>query len=117
VATAKTGYLWVFGPQVYAWTAPSPTGPWQRVVGDDGQPVNVVPPDVTFPQPRMFYGGHLNDGILVFSTLIGVIFTGIDNKLTELRKGRSFVVERGHTIIFGWSLPSHPSGQSKSGGL
>ena len=42
-------------------------------------------------------------GILVFSTLIGVIFTGIDNKLTELRKGRSFVLEREHTIIFGWS--------------
>jgi ion channel POLLUX/CASTOR len=42
-------------------------------------------------------------GILVFSTLIGVIFTGIDNKLTELRKGRSLVVEREHTIIFGWS--------------
>jgi voltage-gated potassium channel Kch len=42
-------------------------------------------------------------GILVFSTLIGVIFTGIEIKLTELRKGRSFVVERGHTIIFGWS--------------
>ncbi|MCA1707070.1 MAG: potassium transporter TrkA [Actinobacteria bacterium] len=42
-------------------------------------------------------------GILVFSTLIGVIFTGIDDKLAELRKGRSFVVERGHTIIYGWS--------------
>jgi voltage-gated potassium channel Kch len=42
-------------------------------------------------------------GILVFSTLIGVIFTGIDNKLTQLRKGPSFVVERAHTIIFGWS--------------
>ncbi len=42
-------------------------------------------------------------GILVFSTLIGVIFTGIDNKLAELRKGRSFVLEREHTIIFGWS--------------
>src|SRR5215213_11999147 len=42
-------------------------------------------------------------GILVFSTLIGVIFSGIDNKLAELRKGRSFVVEREHTIIFGWS--------------
>jgi voltage-gated potassium channel Kch len=42
-------------------------------------------------------------GILVFSTLIGVIFTGIDNKLNDLRKGRSFVVEREHTIIFGWS--------------
>jgi ion channel POLLUX/CASTOR len=42
-------------------------------------------------------------GILLFSTLIGIIFTGIDNKLDELRKGRSFVVERGHTVIFGWS--------------
>jgi ion channel POLLUX/CASTOR len=42
-------------------------------------------------------------GILVFSTLIGVIFTGIENKLDQLRKGRSFVVERDHTIIFGWS--------------
>jgi hypothetical protein len=35
--------------------------------------------------------------------LIGVIFTGIDNKLTDLCKGRSFVLEREHTIIFGWS--------------
>ena len=42
-------------------------------------------------------------GILVFSTLIGVIFTGIDNKLDELRKGRSFVVEKGHTVIYGWA--------------
>jgi ion channel POLLUX/CASTOR len=42
-------------------------------------------------------------GILVFSTLIGVIFTGIENKLDQLRKGRSFVVEHEHTIIFGWS--------------
>ena len=42
-------------------------------------------------------------GILVFSALIGVISAGIDNKLNELRKGRSFVVERGHTIILGWS--------------
>jgi ion channel POLLUX/CASTOR len=42
-------------------------------------------------------------GILVFSTLIGVIFAGIENKLGDLRKGRSFVVEREHTIVFGWS--------------
>ncbi|MDQ4127157.1 MAG: NAD-binding protein [Actinomycetota bacterium] len=42
-------------------------------------------------------------GILVFSTLIGIIFTGIDNKLDELRKGRSFVVEKGHTVVYGWS--------------
>src|ERR687898_3473412 len=42
-------------------------------------------------------------GILVFSTLIGVIFAGIDEKLADLRKGRSFVVEQGHTVIYGWS--------------
>ena len=42
-------------------------------------------------------------GILVFSTLIGIISRGIDGKLIELRKGRSFVVEKDHTIIFGWS--------------
>jgi voltage-gated potassium channel Kch len=42
-------------------------------------------------------------GILVFSTLIGVIFAGIDSKLDELRKGRSFVVEKGHTVVYGWS--------------
>src|SRR5918994_1605806 len=42
-------------------------------------------------------------GILVFSTLIGVIFTGIESKLDELRKGRSFVVEKEHTVVYGWS--------------
>ncbi len=42
-------------------------------------------------------------GIFVFSTLIGIISGGIDSKLDDLRKGRSFVVERDHTIILGWS--------------
>ncbi len=42
-------------------------------------------------------------GIFVFSTLIGIISGGIDSKLIELREGRSFVVERDHTIILGWS--------------
>jgi ion channel POLLUX/CASTOR len=47
-------------------------------------------------------------GILVFSTLIGVIFAGIDEKLADLRKGRSFVVESGHTVIYGWSAEIFP---------
>ncbi|MBB4929593.1 Trk K+ transport system NAD-binding subunit [Lipingzhangella halophila] len=42
-------------------------------------------------------------GILVFSALVGVIATGLDNKLVELRKGRSRVIERDHTILLGWS--------------
>jgi voltage-gated potassium channel Kch len=42
-------------------------------------------------------------GIFVVSTLIGVLTTGIEGKLDELRKGRSFVAEKGHTVILGWS--------------
>jgi ion channel POLLUX/CASTOR len=42
-------------------------------------------------------------GLFIVSALIGVIATGLDNKLQDLRKGRSFVVERDHTLILGWS--------------
>jgi voltage-gated potassium channel Kch len=46
-------------------------------------------------------------GIFVISTLIGIINTGIEGRLAELRKGRSRVVERGHTVILGWSHQVH----------
>ena len=42
-------------------------------------------------------------GIFVVSALIGVLSSGIESKLDELRKGRSLVLERDHTIIFNWS--------------
>ena len=42
-------------------------------------------------------------GIFVFSALIGVLSSGLDEKLDELRKGRSHVLEKEHTIIFNWS--------------
>ncbi|HEY0068837.1 MAG TPA: NAD-binding protein, partial [Chloroflexia bacterium] len=42
-------------------------------------------------------------GIFLVSTLIGVLSTGIEAKLEELRKGRSFVIETNHTLILGWS--------------
>jgi voltage-gated potassium channel Kch len=42
-------------------------------------------------------------GIFIFSALVGVIATGLDNKITELRKGRSKVLERDHTVLLGWS--------------
>ena len=41
--------------------------------------------------------------IFIVSTLIGVLTTGISNKLDDLRKGRSLVIEQGHTLILGWS--------------
>ncbi|KAF0170701.1 MAG: hypothetical protein FD162_3419 [Rhodobacteraceae bacterium] len=42
-------------------------------------------------------------GIFIFSTLIGVLSAGIEDKLSELRKGRSRVIESDHTIILNWS--------------
>ena len=42
-------------------------------------------------------------GIFIVSTLIGMITTGIEGKLDELRKGRSRVIENDHTVILGWS--------------
>jgi voltage-gated potassium channel Kch len=42
-------------------------------------------------------------GLFVVSALIGVIATGLDNKIQDLRKGRSFVIESDHTLILGWS--------------
>jgi ion channel POLLUX/CASTOR len=42
-------------------------------------------------------------GIFVISALIGVINTGLQERLAELRKGRSHVVEDGHTVVVGWS--------------
>ena len=42
-------------------------------------------------------------GIFVVSTLIGVISSGVDGKLDELRKGRSRVLENDHSIILNWS--------------
>jgi voltage-gated potassium channel Kch len=42
-------------------------------------------------------------GIFIVSSLIGLLATGINQKLEDLRKGRSLVVEEGHTLILGWS--------------
>ena len=46
-------------------------------------------------------------GIFVLSTLIGIISSGISSRLDELRKGRTLVVEQGHTLILGWSPKLH----------
>ena len=59
--------------------------------GDTGWGFRIVMLGVTF------------GGIFVISTLIGVLTSGIEGRLDEMRKGRSMVVEQGHTVILGWS--------------
>ncbi len=42
-------------------------------------------------------------GLVIISTLIGLVSNGILTKLEVLRKGRSFVIEKDHVLILGWS--------------
>ncbi len=42
-------------------------------------------------------------GIFITSALIGILATGLEGRFAELRRGRSRVLETGHTIILGWS--------------
>ena len=42
-------------------------------------------------------------GIFITSTLISILTAGLHELLDELRRGRSRVVESGHTAILGWS--------------
>ena len=59
--------------------------------GDAGWPFRIIALVVTL------------GGIFIVSTLIGLIATAMSQKLEELRKGRSPVIESGHTLILGWS--------------
>lgn len=47
-------------------------------------------------------------GIFVVSSLIGLIASGIERRVEELRKGRSEVIEEGHVLILGWSEKIFP---------
>lgn len=42
-------------------------------------------------------------GVFIISTLIGILTSGLESKIEELRKGRSPVIEKNHTIILGWT--------------
>lgn len=42
-------------------------------------------------------------GVFIISSLIGVLTNGLNTRLDELRRGRSRVLESGHTVILGWS--------------
>lgn len=42
-------------------------------------------------------------GIFIVSLLIGIINNGLHQRLKDLRKGRSLVLEREHTLILGWT--------------
>ena len=46
-------------------------------------------------------------GLLFTSILIGVISSGIEERIDALRKGNSYVLEEGHTVILGYNQGEH----------
>ena len=42
-------------------------------------------------------------GIFIAGSLIGLIANGVDQRIEELRRGRSTVIEHDHSLILGWS--------------
>ncbi|MET8866323.1 potassium transporter TrkA [Nonomuraea sp. NPDC004580] len=42
-------------------------------------------------------------GLFIVSMLVGLLSNGLKQKVDRLRRGRSRIVERGHTVILGWS--------------
>jgi len=52
---------------------------------------------------RLWGLGVTFGGIFILSSLIGILTSGLEGKLEELRKGKSFVCEENHTLILGWS--------------
>ncbi|PZG44469.1 potassium transporter TrkA [Spongiactinospora gelatinilytica] len=63
-----------------------------KVAGDEGTPAYLA----------LMLTASLG-GLIIFSTLVGLLANGLKTKIEDLRKGRSRVVEQGHTVILGWS--------------
>ena len=47
-------------------------------------------------------------GLIIVASLIGIISGAFDAKVEQLRKGRSRVIEKDHTLILGWSAKVAP---------
>ncbi len=58
--------------------------------------------DTTWPVRLLSFAVTLA-GIFIAGSLIGLIANGVDQRIEGLRKGRSDVLETGHTVVLGWS--------------
>ena len=48
-------------------------------------------------------------GMLIFALMIGIVADAVSDSLDELKKGKSRVIESGHTLILGWSDKALPT--------
>lgn len=48
-------------------------------------------------------------GMLIFALMIGIVADAVSDSLDELKKGKSRVIESGHTLVLGWSDKALPT--------
>ncbi len=53
--------------------------------------------------PRLVTFVFVFAGVFLTGSLVGVLVAAVTKRLDELRRGRSRVLEKGHTVIVGWS--------------
>lgn len=68
----------------------------------------VVSEDPVRPQFIVFMMIATVMGLFVTSILIAIVNSGVIKKINNLRKGKSFVFEKNHTVILGWSFQVFP---------
>ena len=59
--------------------------------------------DIEQPGARIFGAVIAWFGVVIFSILIGFIIDAVMDKMEDLKKGKSTVVEEEHTLILGWT--------------
>ncbi|EIE23062.1 hypothetical protein COCSUDRAFT_584, partial [Coccomyxa subellipsoidea C-169] len=99
------GLVWLGGLGIFAVTGESLYDAfWQAIHG--------VGIDWTFAGEAVEYGGFLVratavfvslGGMLVTALMLGIVSDAIGDKIEDLKKGKSDVLEAAHTLILGWS--------------
>ncbi|KAB8190053.1 potassium transporter TrkA [Nonomuraea phyllanthi] len=98
VVTALTVWLapdepeGVTGPGHVLWIALMHALSPGKISSDDGSTAYMT----------LMFAGSLG-GLFVVSMLVGLLSNGLKQKVDRLRRGRSRIVESGHTVVLGWS--------------
>lgn len=82
----------VSGPGQVLWIALMHALTPSKVASDKG----------SFWYMTVMFAGSLG-GIFIVSMLVGLLSNGLKQKVDRLRRGRSRIVETGHTVVLGWS--------------
>ncbi|MGW0804624.1 CASTOR/POLLUX-related putative ion channel [Nonomuraea sp. NPDC002799] len=65
-------------------------------------PSRVASDKGSFAYMAVMFAGSLG-GLFIVSMLVGLLSNGLKQRVDRLRRGRSRIVESGHTVVLGWS--------------